>query len=194
MPAVLQVRGLFIHHIRAFPTFDYSKATTPALGVAFSSILFTNKSNSETIMILPIFGESGEFCLGLPRGWLGPPWSWLGPLMRLTGTFPGLAWASQRLVGTFCRLAGASQRLVGAFERLAWASLSQLLRGLSRWNKAGYTAADASGSAFSLIPVARYCACAYLCVSVCVRVCACVCACVLLSVVIAAPLTRFGHP
>ena len=161
LPAVLQVRGLFIHHIRAFPTFDYSKATTPALGVAFSSILFTNKSNSETIMILPIFGESGEFCLGLPRGWLGPPWSWLGPLMRLTGTFLGLAWASQRLIGVFKRLAGAS--------------LSQLLRGLSRWNKAGYTAAEASGSAFSLILVACLCACAYMCVSVCACMCVCVC-------------------
>ena len=131
LPAVLQVLGLYMHHIMAFLTFDYSKATKTALRMAFSSIFWTNKSKSETIMIFPILGESWKFCLGLPRGWLGPPWGWLGPLMRLTGTFPGLAWASQRLVGAFCRLAGASQRLVGAFERLAWASLSQLLRGLS---------------------------------------------------------------
>ena len=42
-------------------------------------------------------------------------------------------------------------------------------------NKAGYTAADASSSAFSLIPAARV----YMCVSVCVcervRAFACVC-------------------
>ena len=55
-------------------------------------------------------------------------------------------------------------------------------------NKAGYTAADASGSAISLILAARL----YLCVCACV--CACVSArarvCVLLFLVIAAPLTH----
>ena len=84
-----------MHHIMAFLTFDYSKATITALRMAFSSIFWTNKSKSETIMIFPILGESWKFCLGLPRGWLGPPWGWLGPLMRLSGTFRGLAWASQ---------------------------------------------------------------------------------------------------
>ena len=55
-------------------------------------------------------------------------------------------------------------------------------------NKAGYTAADASGSAISLVPAARLCSC------VCACVCACVSArarvCVLLFLVIAAPLTH----
>ena len=77
LPAVLQVLGLCIHHIMALPTFDYSKASIPALRMAFSSIFLTNKSKSETIMILPIIGESWEFCLGFPRGWLGPLRDWL---------------------------------------------------------------------------------------------------------------------
>ena len=42
---------------------------------------------------------------------------------------------------------------------------------LDKINKAGYTATDVSGSAISLIPAARLCACVYMCVSVCVRVC-----------------------
>ena len=54
-------------------------------------------------------------------------------------------------------------------------------------NKAGYTAADASGSAISLFPAARLCAC--VCVCVCARVCARARVCVLLFLVIAAPLT-----
>ena len=40
-------------------------------------------------------------------------------------------------------------------------------------NKAGYKAADASGSVTSLIPAARLCAC--VCVCVCVRAHACLC-------------------
>ena len=49
LPAVLQVLGLYMHHIMAFLTFDHSKARIPALRMAFSSIFLTNKSKSETI-------------------------------------------------------------------------------------------------------------------------------------------------
>ena len=38
-------------------------------------------------------------------------------------------------------------------------------------NKAGYKAADASGSVTSLIPAARLCACVCVCVCACTRVC-----------------------
>ena len=48
-------------------------------------------------------------------------------------------------------------------------------------NKAGYTAADASGSAISPIPAARLCAWA------CVRACACVCVCLRARVCFAIP-------
>ena len=53
-------------------------------------------------------------------------------------------------------------------------------------NKAGYKAADASGSATSLIPAARLCA--YVCACVCAR--KHVCVGVWLSLVFSAPLTR----
>ena len=97
LPAVLQVPSLFMHHIRTFLTFDYSKATISARRVAFSSIFWTNKSKSETIMILPIFGEIWEICQGLPRGWLWTRWGWLGPLSDWLGPFRGWLgplWAS----------------------------------------------------------------------------------------------------
>ena len=62
--------------------------------------------------------------------------------------------------------------------------------GQIREYKAGYTAADASGSAISLVPAAR----AIVFVCMCMCMCACVsanaCVCVLLFLVIAAPLTH----
>ena len=59
------------------------------------------------------------------------------------------------------------------FNRNIETTTNSVARGADE-NKAGYTAADASGSAFSLL-AARMRACAYMCVSVCVCICVCVC-------------------
>ena len=47
------------------------------------------------------------------------------------------------------------------FNRNIETTTNSVARGADE-NKAGYTAADASGSAFSLIPATRLCACVYM--------------------------------
>ena len=85
MPAVLPVFGQFMHHIRAFPTFYYSKATILALWVALGPIFMTSMHKSETITTLPISGELHEICLVLLKDGMGLKRTHLGSDLLGTG-------------------------------------------------------------------------------------------------------------